>query len=87
MFAMTVHKSRGSGVRPPALVLPDALGSADQGAGVRTGTSPAPATGQPGGKPAGVFEEAVRRKVRRSSGGLMLHLRPEGRKRPATCSG
>ncbi|WP_419712156.1 exodeoxyribonuclease V subunit alpha [Pseudomonas sp. NFX224] len=77
VYAMTVHKSQGSEFAHTALILPDALNPVLTKELIYTGITRAkdwftliePRTG--------VFEEAVRRKVKRLSG-LMLELKEGG---------
>ncbi|MNF60598.1 RecBCD enzyme subunit RecD [compost metagenome] len=74
VFAMTVHKSQGSEFAHTALILPDALNPVLTKELIYTGITRAkhwftliePRTG--------VFEEAVRRKVKRLSGLMLEHL-------------
>ena len=73
VFAMTVHKSQGSEFTHTALILPDALNPVLTKELIYTGITRAKrwfSLVEPRG---GVFEEAVRRKVKRLSG-LMLEL-------------
>ncbi|QXI37895.1 exodeoxyribonuclease V subunit alpha [Pseudomonas xantholysinigenes] len=71
VFAMTVHKSQGSEFSHTALVLPDALNPVLTKELVYTGITRAKQCFSLVEPRAGVFEEAVGRKVRRVSG-LML---------------
>ncbi|WP_313297582.1 exodeoxyribonuclease V subunit alpha [Pseudomonas sp.] len=71
VFAMTVHKSQGSEFSHTALVLPDALNPVLTKELVYTGITRAKHCFSLIEPRQGVFEEAVRRKVRRISG-LML---------------
>ena len=71
VFAMTVHKSQGSEFSHTALVLPDALNPVLTKELVYTGITRAKHCFSLVEPRAGVFEEAVERKVRRISG-LML---------------
>ncbi|TLP63634.1 MULTISPECIES: exodeoxyribonuclease V subunit alpha [Pseudomonas] len=71
VFAMTVHKSQGSEFSHTALVLPDALNPVLTKELVYTGITRAKQCFSLIEPRAGVFEEAVARKVRRVSG-LML---------------
>ncbi|QXH36421.1 exodeoxyribonuclease V subunit alpha [Pseudomonas muyukensis] len=71
VFAMTVHKSQGSEFSHTALVLPDALNPVLTKELVYTGITRAKHCFSLIEPRAGVFEEAVERKVRRVSG-LML---------------
>ena len=73
VYAMTVHKSQGSEFTHTALILPDALNPVLTKELIYTGITRAKrwfSLIEPRG---GVFEEAVRRKVKRLSG-LMLEL-------------
>ncbi|KAF1029574.1 MAG: RecBCD enzyme subunit RecD [Pseudomonas sp.] len=77
VFAMTVHKSQGSEFAHTALILPDALNPVLTKELIYTGITRAKhwfSLIEPRG---GVFEEAVRRKVKRLSG-LMLELEAGG---------
>nr|WP_132764036.1 exodeoxyribonuclease V subunit alpha [Pseudomonas aeruginosa] len=86
VFAMTVHKSQGSEFAHTALVLPDALNPVLTKELVYTGITRARDWFSLVESLPGVFEEAVRRKVRRLSG-LMLHLRPEREEQPPHAPG
>ncbi len=68
VFAMTVHKSQGSEFSHTALVLPDALNPVLTKELIYTGITRAKACFSLIEPRAGVFEEAVKRKVRRISG-------------------
>jgi len=68
VFAMTVHKSQGSEFSHTALVLPDALNPVLTKELVYTGITRAKQCFSLIEPRAGVFEEAVERKVRRVSG-------------------
>ncbi|WP_228761139.1 exodeoxyribonuclease V subunit alpha, partial [Pseudomonas paraeruginosa] len=81
VFAMTVHKSQGSEFAHTALVLPDALNPVLTKELVYTGITRARDWFSLVESHPGVFEEALRRKVRRLSG-LMLHLQAESREAP-----
>lgn len=79
VYAMTVHKSQGSEFTHTALILPDALSPVLTKELIYTGITRAKrwfSLIEPRG---GVFEEAVRRKVKRLSG-LMLELGHESEK-------
>lgn len=79
VYAMTVHKSQGSEFTHTALILPDALNPVLTKELIYTGITRAKrwfSLIEPRG---GVFEEAVRRKVKRLSG-LMLELGHEPEK-------
>ena len=79
VFAMTVHKSQGSEFAHCALILPDSLNPVLTKELIYTGITRAKrwfSLIEPRG---GVFEEAVRRKVKRLSG-LMLELGHEPEK-------
>lgn len=68
VFAMTVHKSQGSEFSHTALVLPDALNPVLTKELIYTGITRAKACFSLIEPRVGVFEEAVKRKVRRISG-------------------
>ena len=74
VYAMTVHKSQGSEFAHTALILPDALNPVLTKELVYTGITRAKDWFTLIEPRAGVFEEAVRRKVKRLSG-LMLELK------------
>jgi exodeoxyribonuclease V alpha subunit len=71
VYAMTVHKSQGSEFEHTALVLPDVLNPVLTKELIYTGITRARRWFSLVEPRPGVFEEAVRRKVRRLSG-LML---------------
>ncbi|KQM54293.1 exodeoxyribonuclease V subunit alpha [Pseudomonas sp. Leaf15] len=73
VYAMTVHKSQGSEFTHTALILPDALNPVLTKELIYTGITRAKRWFSLIEPRAGVFEEAVRRKVKRLSG-LMLEL-------------
>ncbi|MCE4058202.1 exodeoxyribonuclease V subunit alpha [Pseudomonas sp. Au-Pse12] len=73
VYAMTVHKSQGSEFAHTALILPDALNPVLTKELIYTGITRAKDWFSLIEPRAGVFEEAVRRKVKRLSG-LMLEL-------------
>ncbi|PTT93452.1 exodeoxyribonuclease V subunit alpha, partial [Pseudomonas sp. HMWF031] len=73
VYAMTVHKSQGSEFTHTALILPDALNPVLTKELIYTGITRAKDWFTLIEPRAGVFEEAVRRKVKRLSG-LMLEL-------------
>ncbi len=73
VYAMTVHKSQGSEFAHTALILPDALNPVLTKELIYTGITRAKHWFTLIEPRAGVFEEAVRRKVKRLSG-LMLEL-------------
>ncbi|WMN18521.1 exodeoxyribonuclease V subunit alpha [Pseudomonas piscis] len=73
VYAMTVHKSQGSEFTHTALILPDALNPVLTKELIYTGITRAKDWFSLIEPRAGVFEEAVRRKVKRLSG-LMLEL-------------
>jgi exodeoxyribonuclease V alpha subunit len=73
VYAMTVHKSQGSEFAHTALILPDALNPVLTKELIYTGITRAKDWFTLIEPRAGVFEEAVRRKVKRLSG-LMLEL-------------
>ncbi|WP_077048020.1 exodeoxyribonuclease V subunit alpha [Pseudomonas sp. KK4] len=74
VYAMTVHKSQGSEFAHTALILPDALNPVLTKELIYTGITRAKDWFTLIEPRAGVFEEAVRRKVKRLSG-LMLELK------------
>lgn len=74
VYAMTVHKSQGSEFSHTALILPDALNPVLTKELIYTGITRAKDWFTLIEPRAGVFEEAVRRKVKRLSG-LMLELK------------
>ncbi|VVP70624.1 RecBCD enzyme subunit RecD [Pseudomonas fluorescens] len=80
VYAMTVHKSQGSEFAHTALILPDALNPVLTKELIYTGITRAKDWFTLIEPRAGVFEEAVRRKVKRLSG-LMLELK-EGSETP-----
>ncbi|SDV05759.1 exodeoxyribonuclease V subunit alpha [Pseudomonas mucidolens] len=73
VYAMTVHKSQGSEFTHTALILPDALNPVLTKELIYTGITRARERFSLIESRSGVFEEAVRRKVKRLSG-LMLEL-------------
>ncbi|MGB9092000.1 MAG: ATP-binding domain-containing protein, partial [Pseudomonas farsensis] len=73
VFAMTVHKSQGSEFAHTALVLPDALNPVLTKELVYTGITRAKHCFSLIEPRAGVFEDAVARKVRRVSGLMLEH--------------
>jgi exodeoxyribonuclease V alpha subunit len=75
VYAMTVHKSQGSEFAHTALILPDALNPVLTKELIYTGITRAKDRFSLIETRSGVFEEAVRRKVKRLSG-LMLELGP-----------
>ena len=77
VYAMTVHKSQGSEFAHTALILPDALNPVLTKELIYTGITRAKHWFTLIEPRAGVFEEAVRRKVKRLSG-LMLELEEGG---------
>ncbi len=74
VFAMTVHKSQGSEFAHTALILPDALNPVLTKELIYTGITRAKHWFSLIEPRAGVFEEAVRRKVKRLSGLMLEHL-------------
>ncbi|UQS16015.1 exodeoxyribonuclease V subunit alpha [Pseudomonas sp. HS6] len=78
VYAMTVHKSQGSEFAHTALILPDALNPVLTKELIYTGITRAKHWFTLIEPRAGVFEEAVQRKVKRLSG-LMLELEEGGR--------
>ncbi|MEB0048725.1 MULTISPECIES: exodeoxyribonuclease V subunit alpha [unclassified Pseudomonas] len=77
VYAMTVHKSQGSEFAHTALILPDGLNPVLTKELIYTGITRAKDWFTLIEPRAGVFEEAVRRKVKRLSG-LMLELEERG---------
>ncbi|MDR6715161.1 exodeoxyribonuclease V alpha subunit [Pseudomonas hunanensis] len=77
VFAMTVHKSQGSEFGHTALVLPDALNPVLTKELVYTGITRAKHCFSLIEPRAGIFEEAVGRKVRRISGLMLEQALPE----------
>ncbi|EZP33179.1 exodeoxyribonuclease V subunit alpha [Pseudomonas sp. RIT288] len=80
VYAMTVHKSQGSEFAHTALILPDALNPVLTKELIYTGITRAKNWFTLVETRAGVFEEAVQRKVKRLSG-LMLELEEGGEAR------
>jgi len=74
VYAMTVHKSQGSEFAHTALILPDALNPVLTKELIYTGITRAKDWFTLIESRAGVFEEAVKRRVKRLSG-LMLELK------------
>jgi exodeoxyribonuclease V alpha subunit len=81
VYAMTVHKSQGSEFAHTALILPDALNPVLTKELIYTGITRAKHWFTLIEPRAGVFEEAVQRKVKRLSG-LMLELEEGSEPRP-----
>ncbi|MNP20106.1 RecBCD enzyme subunit RecD [compost metagenome] len=76
VYAMTVHKSQGSEFAHTALILPDALNPVLTKELIYTGITRAKDWFTLIESRAGVFEEAVKRRVKRLSG-LMLELKED----------